>query len=131
MLKVTTGQIARMDCVTEEQFLDQLTTHHLPGAGRATPRSALRASIATFVKRASQYGMTERAAIAAFVGLGLEFGPFFDYHPEIRQVMNNASIPPNLRVELLPDLVPSRVWSELPDFHIQVADELERRAASR
>jgi hypothetical protein len=119
-----------VDRAAEEQFLERLTDHYQPDTGRGTPRSALRASINVFVKRARTLGMTEQAAIAAFVGLGLEFGPFFDYHPEIRRVLGDTSIDPNLRVELLPDLVPENVWAEMPDFHERAAEQLERRAGS-
>ncbi len=130
MLRIKAKQLGDLDRAAEEQFLERLTSHYQPEAGRGTPRNALRASISVFVKRARALGVTEQASIAAFVGLGLEFGPLFDYHPEIRRVLGDTSIDPNLRVELLPDLVPERVWGEMPDFHERAADELERRAGS-
>jgi hypothetical protein len=130
MLNIKPAQMQALDAGAWGLFLERLTSHFQQQLGISTPHSALRASIEVLVTRAQRYGMSQQDAIAGFVGLALTFGMFFDFEPRVREVLTDARMDPDERIDLLPDLVADEVWDAMPAFHEHLADQLARRESA-
>ncbi len=64
------------------------------------------------IARAKSHGLTGAEDIAAFVAVMFEIAPRFDEQIEIRQVLEDANFPADLRFEQLFMRVPDDAWIE-------------------
>jgi hypothetical protein len=62
--------------------------------------------------RARSYGMTWEKTLASFVSLTFVVGEHFDEHPAVRRVLNDSSVPPNLRTDILVETLSDEEWAE-------------------
>lgn len=69
-----------------------------------------RAAIA--IARALKYDLTWDSSITAFVAIMFSVAPNFDEQPAIRAVMNDESVPPNLRIDALWPRTTDDDWEE-------------------
>ena len=68
--------------------------------------------VARGIKRARSFGMRVQRSIAAFVNLKLAIAPGFYRHPDINEILTDARIGPDARVEVLPSAVDDAAWAE-------------------
>jgi len=64
------------------------------------------------IGRAKSHGLTGAEDIAAYVAVMFEIAPRFDEQPEIREVLEDANFPVDLRFEQLFTRVPDAAWIE-------------------
>src|SRR6185312_3968571 len=91
-------------------------------------------AVALGIERARLRGLTGQQAIAIFVGLMFQFAPNFDEQQNIRDVLSDERLPPDLRLELVVEHASDRDWTEAEQLYDETAwewDSLERLQLSR
>ena len=87
------------------------TVHPSLVAGRSEDNLLIR--VEAKVQRGRDQGITRKESLKRYVVLSLRYGMYFDEHPLIRRVIEDARIPPNERFDALALLVPAFVWEEI------------------
>jgi hypothetical protein len=120
-------QFAALDAAARQTFLDRLSNDlatAFPAAAVRLQPARLRQVIAAAIERAAGYGITWESALADFAGLALQVGSDFDRHPAVRRVLEDAAIPPNLRVRALVQALSPAEWRQVrrasSDSHLPV-----------
>lgn len=88
-----------------------LHEHHSEVIGRL-PDDLLREMVAGGIARARRHGLTWESSLTLFVALMFEIAPNFDEHPVIRSILEEPTLPPDERLDLLPDRISDEEWEE-------------------
>ena len=115
MLKFAKRQMKVIDTEVEAAYAREMAAylrmeHAEDVAALSEDKLYTRVSIA--IQRASRYDMTWDTSITAYVAIMFTISPTFDEQPAIRAVMNDESVPPNLRIDALWDRTTDDDWDE-------------------
>ena len=115
MPTIRNSQMAVFDSGAEEQFVQRLMEYFRksePSAGPPVSDGTLQKMMETGVKRARSHGIDWEASIAAYIALMFQIAPNFDETTEFRQVLDDPSVPPNQRIDLIAHRVPQSAYVE-------------------
>jgi hypothetical protein len=92
--------------------LEQYLRQNHAEAVQVYPNEQFHQMVINGIARARRHGLTFENKIAFFVALMFEIAPNFDEHPRIRDVLEEASLPPDERIDRLTEWVIDRDWNE-------------------
>ncbi len=114
MFTIGADQMAKLDAHSFDQFAARLTHFIREQCGSPSARNPglvpdgdeqLSLLIRSHLDRARGYGMKNEQSLAAFVSLAFSYAPEFDQLPQVRAILLDESIDPELRVFRLFDLI--------------------------
>lgn len=126
MLQIQPKQMEAFGSLTDDLFLKRIVDHlqenysatlvQLP-AGSLTVKeideAELKAMVTKGIAQARAHGINHESALAAFVAIMFEAAPNFDAHPEIQEILKDASVEPNSRIEKLLEGFSEKVWEDV------------------
>lgn len=126
-LTIRDEQIAVVEAVAEENFVNRLAAHLLaeyPGAEvtlpdgekfslAALPAETLYELVRVGIARARRYGMTFESAISAFAAVMFEISPNFDTHRLCQVLFNDEEVEPNGRLDEVLDVLTEKNWESI------------------
>ena len=65
------------------------------------------------LSRARGYGISHESSLAGFVAIMFETAPNFDAYPLVQQILQDETIPPDSRIDLLLERVTEPDWEAL------------------
>lgn len=124
MLKISKRQLAVIGHSVEDAYAREMARylreeHEEDVAAYSDEELYPRVEVA--IDRAVRYGLTWDESITAFVAIMFTIAPNFDEQPAIRAVLEDKSVPPNLRIDEL--------WGRTSDEDWDEAEELGERAS--
>lgn len=85
------------------------------------PRDLLHDMVRNGISRARRHGLRLESSLTAFVSLMFEISPTFDEHPEILRILEDNTVEPDKRIELLLTCVSGKSWEEAGQRYNEVA----------
>ena len=104
-----------METLAYHSLVERTVEHLLakyPRESSPYSRAELDDLVTASFRRAESYGMSADQSLQAFAVLSVTISPQFDEHPRIREILLDASVPPDLRVNLLGECTTGRDWEE-------------------
>jgi hypothetical protein len=88
-----------------------LRNHHAKSV-QFIDKSVLEGRIKFAIRKARAYSLGTVSDLAGFAALMFELAPNFDDHPSFRSVLMDASIPPEIKMRRLSQVITDREWHE-------------------
>lgn len=119
MFQIRQEQLAALERAAArayERLLGDYVVEHHADAIADLSDTAVAATIRRGVQRAYTYGFVSSETMTTFVTLLFEIGPAFDRQPFIRAILEDATIPPDLRFEVLEECTTEAHWIEAAEL---------------
>jgi hypothetical protein len=92
--------------------LIEFLTHLSPASVASLPLEQVKQQVTSGISRARRYGFKRNSSIAAFVAIMFDVSPTFDEQRNIRAVLENQSLAPDLRIDELVGRTSAQDWRE-------------------
>ncbi len=119
MFRIREAHLAAFQPLTDrllgEDIVEHLHENH-PEIVDPIPDDTLRAMVAYGVGRARSHNLTWAYSITFFVALMFEIAPNFDEHRPVQRVLQDSSVPPDERMDLLDERISEKEWQEAKEL---------------